>query len=142
LTTVYIGSRSVLSTKGTTLLQPDGFGRRLGEVIPGGHISVSGNLVAAQGSVLDVSGASGRLDFHPSVLDPTRRHTPGTSSGLTSTLDSLLVERIRVDSDGGLIELHGGRMLFVDGTLRGAAGGPGAIGGTLVVESGRFLHPE
>lgn len=141
LTTVYLGSRSVLSTKGTTVREPDAYDRRIGQVLPGGEISVSGNLVAARGSVLDVSGAADRLDFHPAVLDPGRRFPSGLTSGLTSTLDSLLAERIRVDSDGGHLELSGGRMLFFDGTVHGAAGGPGAIGGSMVVDSGRFYSP-
>ncbi len=140
LTTVYIGPRSTLSTAGTTVLTPDPLGRRVGEVLQGGTISVSGNLVAAGGSVMDVSGASGVLDLHPTVKNPLRNYRVPVSSGLTSPLYNLVTNPARVNSDGGFIELKGGQMLFVDSTLRGFAGGRTAVGGTLSVSSGRFYE--
>ena len=48
--------------------------------------------------------------------------------------------RTRVDSSGGTITLSGGQQFYYDGTLRGAAGGAGALGGTLAVSSGRFFN--
>ncbi|MCC6881400.1 MAG: hypothetical protein IT576_04535, partial [Verrucomicrobiales bacterium] len=127
LTTVYIGPRSTLSTAGRRVLVPDGFGRRVGAVTPGGTISVSGNVVAAGGSVMNVSGASGILDLHPTVRNPLRNYRVPASSGLTSPLYSLATIPTRVASDGGSIELKGGQMLFVDSTLRGFAGGRTAV---------------
>jgi len=140
LTTTYLGPRSVLSTAGTTVLVPDAFGRRIGSVLPGGHVSVSGNIAAAAGSVINVSGASGVLDLQPSERDPRAGYKVPMSSGLTSPLYSLATISTRVDSDGGSIDLHGGQMLFVDSTLRGSAGGPTALGGSLSVSSGRFYE--
>ncbi|MDB6120912.1 MAG: hypothetical protein JWO08_4693, partial [Verrucomicrobiaceae bacterium] len=142
LTTVYIGSQSVLSAKGTTIFYPDAYGRRIGEVLPGGHISVSGNIVAAAGAVLDVSGTTAELGFHPVALDPSQGYVVPASSGVTTPLYSLLSARTTVDSDGGFIELHGGQMLFLNATLRGFAGGPSALGGALSVDSGRFYAPN
>ncbi len=142
LTTVFIGAHGVVSAKGTTVLQPDAFGRRIGQVVPGGNIRVSGNVVASAGSLLDVSGTSGRLDYHPAALDPSRRLAPGLTSGLSTLPEALRVERTRVDGNGGRIELHGGQMLFADGTLLGRAGGSLALGGFLEIESKRFYPPN
>lgn len=146
LTTVYIGPESRLSATGTTVLTQNQWGRRTGAVLPGGTISVSGNIVAAAGAVLDVSGATDVLDVPPAYLnlDATLqtmldggRIVPLTS-GLTSPLYASLYVPARLDSSGGTINLTGGKMLFTDATLRGAAGGPTAEGGTLNISSGRF----
>ncbi|MDD5198248.1 MAG: filamentous hemagglutinin N-terminal domain-containing protein, partial [Terrimicrobiaceae bacterium] len=136
--TVYLGSKSRLSAAGTTVLAPDPFGRRAGTVLPGGSIGVAGNIVAAGGAVLDVSGASSVLDFSPLVLDAAASRVISVRSGLTRPLQALQTVPVRVDSDGGAIALDGGEMLFTDATLRGRAGGPTALGGALDVSSGRF----
>ncbi len=136
--TVYLGSESRLSAAGTRVFMPDPFGRRVGTVLPGGTIDVSGNIVAAAGSVLDVSGASGMLDFSPLALDPAASPQISVRSGITEPLQNLQSVAVRVDSDGGAITLHGGEMLFTDATLLGRAGGPTSLGGTLDVSSGRF----
>ncbi len=141
LTTVYLGSESALSTAGALLLQPDPFGRRTGSVLPGGTISVSGNLFAESGSSLDVSGASGMLDIPPSLLDPDASGIASATSGLTAAPASVHTVPVRVDSDGGTITLDGGQLLVSNAALRGAAGGPAALGGALAVSSGRF-YPE
>ncbi|MGH8048617.1 MAG: hypothetical protein ACREKL_15365, partial [Chthoniobacterales bacterium] len=136
--TVYIGSKSVLSAAGAQVLTPDPFGRRVGVVLPGGSIAVAGNIVAARGAVLDVSGTSGVLDFSPFEIDPSATRAIPLNSGLTAPLASLRTIVTRVDSDGGFITLKGGQELFSDATLLGRAGGPTALGGGLSVSSGRF----
>lgn len=138
LTTLYIGPNSVISASGTTVLTPDAFGRRVGAVLPGGSISVTGNIVASAGAVLDVSGTSGVLDLHPATADPLVQYKVPASSGLTTPLYSLLTVPVQVDSNGGSISLTGGQMLFSDATLLGKAGGPTALGGSLSITSGRF----
>ena len=67
--TVDIGPKAVLSTAGTVLYTPDTSGNNyiLGSVLPGGSISISGNIVAQAGALLDVSGATGMLDVIPSA---------------------------------------------------------------------------
>jgi filamentous hemagglutinin len=148
LPTVYLGPRARLSTAGTTVIFPDVFGRRAGYVSPGGIITIAGNIVLEAGSSLDVSGASGLLDLPPANLgldtfaNPirTRVTVPG-SSGLTTDAFAYDVERVRVDSDGGLISLSGGQLLLSRATFNGSAGGPTAVGGTLLVSSGRFYAP-
>jgi len=147
-TTVYIAPTAVISAAGTLLLTPDVRGYNTGTVLPGGSISISGNLVAAKGSLIDVSGATGVLDVRPSalglnpLLDPMGEGQSlviPTSSGLTQPLYNYgLVVSTRIDSDGGSITLKGGQQLFTDATLLGAAGGRNALGGSLTISSGRF----
>lgn len=149
LPTVYLGPQSVLSTAGTTVFTPNAFGQRTGYVLPGGTISVSGNIVAMAGAVLDVSGSSDMLDVPPASLGlnatlsgPLTSPVIPLNSGINFTLYSREVVRTRVDSNGGTISLTGGEELFTDATLLGAAGGPTAAGGTLLISSGRFEGPN
>jgi filamentous hemagglutinin family protein len=140
LPTVYLGASARLSTAGTSVLFPDPFGRRSGMIVPGGSISVVGNILAEAGSVLDVSGAAETLDFHPSRLGGAPSVVPA-NAGLTATPWGRRAVAVRVASDGGSITLRGSQMLFSDATLRGAAGGDSALGGSLSVASGRFYLP-
>ena len=138
LPTVAIGPGAVLSTAGTTVYLPDAFGRRIGTAFAGGRISVTGNIVASSGAVLDVSGTSATFDVHPSSLGNVGAiHVP-LNSGLTAPLWKLRTVPVTSDSNGGTINLQGSRMLFTDATLLGRAGGPTATGGALSVFSGRF----
>ncbi len=150
LPTVYIGPQSVLSAAGTVVLTPDARGVRTGSVLPGGSILIDGNIVAAEGAVLNVSGSSGLLDIHPAFLGLNANGQPmalgepliPATSGLTSPLYNFgLFVPMRVDSDGGSITLAGAQELFTDATLLGAAGGPTALGGRLSISSGKFVPP-
>ncbi len=138
LPTVHIGSSSVLSTAGTTVYLDDPLGWRSGIIYPGGTISVSGNIVAEAGALLDVSGTSAVLDFHPSRLVSSDYVSVPTNSGLNSSPWGRLSQAVRLDSDGGSIQLEGSQMLYSEATLLGRAGGDSALGGTLAVSSGRF----
>jgi filamentous hemagglutinin len=142
LTTVYLGPRSVLSATGA--LVPDALDRRAraGTVLPGGSILVAGNIVAASGAVLDVSGASAIVDMHPSEAAPSETINVPRGSGLTAPLFALQSVSRTVDSDGGVITLDGGQMLYSDATLLGRSGGATASGGRLIVSSGRFYADE
>ncbi|MDD5200596.1 MAG: filamentous hemagglutinin N-terminal domain-containing protein, partial [Terrimicrobiaceae bacterium] len=149
-TTVYIGPRSVLSTAGAVVLMPDDFGHRTGEVLPGGAIDVFGNILAEASAVLDVSGASGMLDFTPAELGLNAFLAGAASiasvvpvtSGVTTPIASRTVVPTRVDSNGGSITLTGSEQLFADSHLYGSAGGPTAVGGSLSIASGRFIAPN
>jgi filamentous hemagglutinin len=130
-TSVLIGSGAMLSVAGTTVLTPDPYGRRIGSVLAGGTISVSGNLVAERGAVLDVSGASDLLDVSPSrVL--------GSADVIGVVAGGLATVRSRIDSDAGTITITGGQQAFSDATLLGKAGGSHGAGGSLAISSGRF----
>lgn len=137
LATTYLGSNSVLSATGAVVLKPDAYGRRIGSVLGGGSISVSGNIVAAAGATLDVSGTSGTLDVDPSIAvsNPVSK-IPGT--GLTNKTRVNQTVPVQVDSNAGSITLSGGQFLFSDATLLGKAGGSSAAGGSLSVSSNRF----
>ncbi len=128
--TVELAAGSVLSTAGATLLTPDVRGFRTGTVLPGGTINVAGNIVARAGAQLDVSGAADRLDLAPS-------YSLFNGLGNSSTAGSRVVATA-VESNAGSISFVGGQELFVDATLRGASGGPSALGGSLSISSGRF----
>lgn len=141
LPTVHIGPQSVLSTAGAAVFVADAFGRRQGTLHPGGTISVSGNIVASAGAVLDVSGASAIFDVHPTALGDVGAPDVPAGSGMNAPLWRLRTVPVRRDSSGGTIDLQGAQMLFTDATLLGAAGGPTATGGTLSIFSGRF-YPE
>jgi len=140
LATVHLGNNATLSTKGAVALTPDVFGRRTGTVYDGGTISLSGNILAEEGSLLDVSGTSGVLDLSPDALSASASSLIGANSGLTSTPYDMLGIATRVDSDGGTIKLSGSQMLLSDATLLGAAGGDTAVGGQLSVSSGAYYN--
>ena len=136
LATVDLGPTCELSTAGATLLTPNAFGFRTGSVLAGGSISITGNIVAESGAVLDVSGASDILDLSPAAS--------GTVSSGALSQDSLVPTR--VDSNGGSITLSGSEELYTNATLRGYAGGitaqggnSSAQGGKLAISSGVFL---
>ncbi len=141
LPTVYLGPRSSLSAAGMVVLQPDAYGRRVGSVLPGGTVTLSGNIVAEAGSMIDVSGTNGVLDLHPNYLGSETTPLVLTSSGLTSPLYRFLNTATRVDSNGGTVILRGAQELFVDSTIKGFAGGATALGGSLIVTSGRYYDP-
>ncbi len=142
LTSVHIGPEALLSAAGTVLYTPNPFGFRTGSVLPGGRVSVSGNIVAESGAVLDVSGASGILDLAPALVAPgpdvTFTSVVPHNSGVNAPLYTRTLVPTRIDSDAGEIVLTGGQHLFSDATLLGNAGGPTALGGSLTVSSGRF----
>lgn len=138
LPTIHIGPDAGLSTAGTTVLTPDPYGRRMGTVLPGGTISLSGNIVAESGALLDVSGTSALLNENLAALGRIDSSEVLAGSGLTAPLWALQTYPVRVDSNGGRISLNGSQMLYSDATLAGRAGGASAGGGTLSVVSSRF----
>jgi filamentous hemagglutinin len=127
LETVDLGPNSLLSTSGVVELTHNAYGYTTGSVLPGGTISLSGNILTEAGAVLDVSGASGVLD-----VSPTQVGVVGNQ------LSSLALVPTRVDSNGGSITLTGGQELVTNATLLGAAGGASAQGGSLTVSSQLF----
>lgn len=130
LPTVHLGPSSRLSASGQAVSTVDGRGFRTGTVLNGGSITVSGNIVAESGAVLDVRGSSALLDV---LYDFTDQDPADPLSG------SRMVS-VRVDSNGGSITLKGSQELFTQATLLGSAGGPSAQAGSLVVSSGRFYR--
>ena len=133
-TTVLIGSRSVLDASGKTVLLPDPMGLRVGEVLGGGTISVSGNILAHQGALISANGASGVLDL-----------TPAASSLSPSSLASFNGRNtvpVTIQTNGGSISLTGQSFLHSDATLTASSGGASANGGNLSLSSSRFIPPN
>ncbi len=140
--TVFIGPQAVISTKGVAVYQSDPFGRRVGTLYDGGTISVSGNIVAAAGALLDVSGTTAQFDVHPSRLAIGQETRVPLNSGINSLPYFLRTVVVQAESNGGTLIFQGGEMLFSDATLLGSAGGPTALGGTLSISSGRGYTTE
>jgi len=126
---VWIGEHAVLDVAARAATAQDMFGRTYGRVADGGTISIGGALdwdttgeakaadafiVIRSGALLDASGANALLD--PSGSAPGRSPAP-----------------VMVASNGGSIVLKSNHGLYLDGTLRAAAGGEGAAGGTLAL---------
>jgi len=142
LATTYLGPAALLSTAGTTVLLPDAFNRRIGSVLAGGNITITGNIAAAAGAVLDASGTSGVLDLSPYVASPVQ-NAPSLSTGsISGPPEGLITVPTRIDSNGGNITLKGSQILFSDATLLANAGGVTAIGGALSVSSGHYSDPQ
>ena len=122
---------ATLSVAGTTLTMRDPLlvRARYGTVLSGGTISLAGNIVAREGSVINASGSSATLDFLPYQLGIDRSDS---GLGLPRSYAS------RLDSAGGAITLNGSELLRSDATLIARSGGSTAQGGTLSVSSGRF----
>jgi filamentous hemagglutinin family protein len=133
---IWIGSDAVLDVAGRSFVAADGQGRPYGVVLPGGSIvlGAAGDalnsqglvnssfdfIVVQSGAVLDASGSSAQID--PGA---------GTISSMLST--SKDPGPVTLASHGGSIDLSSTSGIFSDGTLRAAAGGAGAAGGTLNV---------
>lgn len=138
LPTVHLAPSARLSVAGKTVSLDDPFGWNAGIIHPGGTISLAGNILAEAGSVLDASGTSATLDFHPSRIDAAHAGPVPPGAGLNSAPWQRRAVPVRVDSDGGRIALSGAQFLYVDSTLLAKPGGATALGGTLSVSSGRF----
>ncbi len=134
--TVELSSGALLSTRGVALRapSPEGIRERFGAILPGGAITIQGNLLARRGSVLDSSGMRERYDYFPEELGMETRN-----NGVRS---ALLPAAIAYDSEsaGGAITLQGGQFLYSDATLRAFSGGSTAPGGSLSVSSSGFYR--
>ncbi|MES2440235.1 MAG: filamentous hemagglutinin family protein, partial [Verrucomicrobiota bacterium] len=130
--TTLIGETARLSAAGTRLLLENPFGLRQGQILAGGSISISGNIAAERGAILDVSGASGILDLPDSASS--------LDAGEAGSINGAAYSPVEIHSNGGSITLTGARMLYSDAELVGRAGGASATGGSVTVSSGRFVE--
>ena len=139
--TLVLGPQARLDARGAVLPVPDPFGRLLGTVLPGGTISLSGNVLAAAGAVIDASGNAALREVHPAAARLLPDYAIAPAAGLTQTPGALETVPLRIESAGGTVNLTGLDFLVSDAELRAFAGGRQAAGGTLTVRSGRFLAP-
>lgn len=143
--TLDLAPTASLSVAGTALFAQDPLNirPRYGSLLPGGSVSLSGNILArgpvvdeegavlARGSRIDASGASATFDLLPYQLGiaTADRSVGSFSPGYISQ---------QLDSAGGSITLSGRQALRSDATLVARGGGRTANGGTLSISSGRF----
>jgi len=132
LPTVHLLPDAKLSVAGKIVRLADPENWTAGTIHPGGSIQVSGNILAESGSILDASGTKGHLDF---PANPGDAEFVSAGQKIRNILRPVLT---LVESDGGRIDVSGSQFLYVDSTLSGHKGGPGAVGGSLAVSSGRF----
>ena len=124
---IWIGDNAVLDVAGRAVTAVDVQGRSYGIARDGGTIAIGGSVdfenttptampasfvVIRAGAVLDASGTQAVIDIPGGGLDKS-------SSPLN------------VASNGGTISLQSSLGMVLDGTMRAAAGGAGAAGGTL-----------
>ncbi len=116
---VRIGATGRLLARGAVGLDPTTDGTRRGTVLDGGTItltSYNGAVIVERGGLIDVSGVATDIDLR------------------SMTMYGLKLRSQSIASNGGTIRLAGSEGLFVDGTLLGRGGGPGAEGGSLITE--------
>ena len=141
LVTTLIGPQAVLSATGAVIRTPDNFGRRTGRILSGGTISLTGNIAASTGAIIDVSGTSAMFDIDPDTATPAGTGR-STGNGLVSLPKLVASVPVRLDGSAGSISLIGNELLLTDATLRGEAGGNQAQGGLLTVASKIFSPLE
>lgn len=112
---IWLGPDSTLDASGTTVLTPNNLGLQVGNVLPGGKVSVSagwGYLLALPGSSILAAGTSAVVDESLPLSDNYQLAT--------------------VASTGGSIDLSASEGMQLDGTLAApAVAGASAAGGTL-----------
>jgi filamentous hemagglutinin family protein len=113
---IWLGPASTLDTSGTVVLTPNNLGLQLGNVLPGGTVSVDaerGYLLALPGSSILAAGTTAVIDE-------------------SSPLSASSYQLATVASAGGSIELSAAEGMQLDGTFAAPAGaGASAAGGTL-----------
>ncbi|ATD58882.1 hemagglutinin [Janthinobacterium svalbardensis] len=121
-TSIWIGEHAVLDVAGRATVATDMRGGRYGRADKGGSIEIGARYKADAASV---DAADAFVVVRPGALLD--------ASGAQATLDLPNQGAVNVAGSGGLISLSSYNGIFADGTLRAAAGGAGAAGGTLAM---------
>ena len=119
---IWIGEQALLDVAGRAVTALDGRGRRYGEVQSGGSIVIGGEIdpgkaIATSADAFVIVRPGARLE----------------ASGSQAQLDVPGLGRVLLAGDGGRIALSSYNGLYLDGSLRAAAGGSGAAGGSLEI---------
>ncbi len=126
---IWIGEQAVLDVAGRGASAVDGRGYRYGLAQAGGTIQL--------GSVLDWESGEPVIRRPPGLHVVIRPGAMLDASGSSVVLDlpgaNGAWQPVNVASNGGTIVMGSANALFIDGTLRAAAGGEGAAGGTLAL---------
>ena len=121
-TSIWIGDKAVLDVAGRATVATDMRGGRYGRADQGGSIEIGARYKA---DAFSVDAADAFVVVRPGALLD--------ASGAQATLDLPNQGSVNVAGNGGLIALSSYNGIFADGTLRAAAGGAGAAGGTLAL---------
>ncbi|MDN2718660.1 filamentous haemagglutinin family protein [Janthinobacterium sp. SUN120] len=121
-TSIWIGDKAVLDVAGRATVATDMRGGRYGRADQGGSIEIGARYKADAASV---DAADAFVVVRPGALLD--------ASGAQAALDLPSQGAVNVAGNGGLISLSSYNGIFADGTLRAAAGGAGAAGGTLAL---------
>ncbi len=119
---IWIGDHAMLDVAARAVTALDMRGRRYGDVSDGGSIVIGGQIDPDTGKATAVDAF---VVLRPgAVLD---------ASGAQASFDTSDRDTVVVGSNGGGIAFSSYNGLFLDGTMRAAAGGAGAAGGSLSV---------
>ncbi|ESS73206.1 hemagglutinin-like protein [Methyloglobulus morosus KoM1] len=133
---IWLGKHANLITQGTSLLNPvDRFGRVQGDILSGGDVTIDaqrGYVVLEEGSKIDVSGTSTRVD----VPVPNSTRSPGFTAqgGQFAKRD--------IGSDAGAISLTAAEGIVLDGSFNAHAGSSTNRGGRLELNLDRNNRNE
>ncbi|WP_419710764.1 filamentous haemagglutinin family protein [Pseudomonas sp. NFX224] len=119
---IWIGDHAVLDVAGRATTAVDALGRVYGQVGKGGSIIIGGEIDAKKATATSA-------DAYVIVRPGARLE----ATGAEAVLDMAGTGPTRVATDGGRIALSSYNGLFIDGTLRAAAGGASAAGGRLEI---------
>ena len=131
--TTDLGLGSVLSAAGTVQQLYDKYGNLIGPVLAGGKITVSGDIDAETGSLINVSGATGTLSLQPAYS--------GVAYGTSIvTQQANTVIPTLVESNGGTLTFVNGPLpIVMESTLAGYAGGISTSGGQSTAQGGSLV---
>lgn len=112
--TIWLGGKSRLLSRGTTLLTPNAQNLVQGQVLAGGNIKITSNMMvlAQQGSLMDVSGTAADLDL-----------VQGYTAG------SVIYRNTRVAGDAGSITLIAKEGALLDGAMKAGVTAESAAAG-------------
>lgn len=119
---IWIGEHAVLDVAGRAYTATDVRGRRYGEVLAGGKITIGGELDTATGQAMA-----------PNLFVVVRDGALLDASGAAATLDLWEGGETLVATNGGAILFASNNGFDLSGTWLARAGGQGAAGGTLAI---------
>ncbi|MDP2904657.1 MAG: filamentous hemagglutinin family protein [Methylovulum sp.] len=116
---IWLGGHASLQAAGATRMNPiDATGRRTGEVLDGGDVTLKaqrGYVITEQGSQINVSGTRSVLDLPVNDSSATRFHFAPAEIG----------------SNAGTVALMAAEGAVLDGSLKGSAGSQATLGGRI-----------
>ncbi|MDE1172151.1 MAG: filamentous hemagglutinin family protein [Parvibaculaceae bacterium] len=122
---IWIGDGTALDVSGIAYAAQDIHSRSYGVVQDGGSILLGGTG-ATDGDGYIIASDAFDIIRPGAVLDAS-----GAPATTLDILNGQAVQPVQGAGDGGTIALYSSSGLYIDGTLRAAAGGAGASGGTL-----------